>query len=270
MTEVEDVTDAKPISAAAYSTLIKIEDPRPRAEKFPYSCALPSEECLNAIRQGDSVTVEISLPNRLQPAADLKNNVPFEVLSVTSDSVKGLMRIPPDWPASDSDILIELPKWAVKGVAFADPAYKHLAELPRDKYPGWCLFYTWGHPLEKLRLPDTEFLYREEPKTLPENETRPDSGWRISSYSRPMADEDVYLDRVRYLPISLVLEVDDSWLYLIDKPIGSAFKRCTATSFLQTVAPEYGLTRDLEEYCWRALLAKSIAELVPSRKGLGC
>ena len=160
MTEVEDVTDAKPISAAVYSTLIKIEDPRPMAEKFPYSCALPSEECLNAIRQGDSVAVEISLTNRVQLATDLKNDVPFEVLSVTSDSFKGLMRIPPDWPASDSDILIELPKWAVKVVEFADPAYKHLAELPRDKYPDWCLIYTWGDPLEELRLTDAEFLYR--------------------------------------------------------------------------------------------------------------
>ena len=256
MSEVEDVTDAKPISAAVYSTLIKIEDPRPMAEKFRYHCALPSEECLNAIRQGDSVTVKISLPNTVQLATSSNKNVSFEVLSVTSDSFKGLMRIPPDWPASDSDILIELPKWAVKVVEFADPAYKHLAELPRDKYPDWCLIHTWGDRLEELRLTDAEFLYREKPKTSPENETRPDSGWRVSRYSRPMADEDVYLDRVRYVPICVALDVDDSWLYLIDKPIGSAFKRQPATRFLQTVAPQYGLTRDLEEYCWRALLAK--------------
>ena len=37
MTEVEDVTDAKPISAAVYSTLIKIEDPRPMGRKIQVS-----------------------------------------------------------------------------------------------------------------------------------------------------------------------------------------------------------------------------------------
>ena len=46
MTEVEDVTDAKPISAAVYSTLIKIEDPRPMAEKFPYTARCQARNVL--------------------------------------------------------------------------------------------------------------------------------------------------------------------------------------------------------------------------------
>jgi hypothetical protein len=57
----EQVLTIEAIPAPVYRKLIKIEDPRPWAEKLPYSHALPGEECLNAIGKGDSVTIEVSL-----------------------------------------------------------------------------------------------------------------------------------------------------------------------------------------------------------------
>ena len=133
----EGLTILEAIPASMYRKLIKIEDPRPWAGKLPYSHALPGEECLNAIGKGDSVTVQVSLPKGLrpltevngdvsfEPLTEMNGDVSFEVLSVSSEFIEGRMQIPAERPISDADIVVRVPKWAIKDVSFADPKHEH-------------------------------------------------------------------------------------------------------------------------------------------------
>jgi len=74
-----------------------------------------------------------------------------------------------------------------------------------------------------------EYIYREEPDMAEEGDTYPDSGWRI----RGRQDDNragPYEDRkIEYLALGAVLNRDDSFLGLLDQPIGSAFMRNFAT-----------------------------------------
>ena len=160
----------------------------------------------------NSVTVEVSLPNGLRPLTEVNGDVSFEVLSVSSEFIEGRMQIPADWPTSDADIVVRIPKWAIKDASFANPQYEHLAELPCDKYPGWCLLDMCGMPLRVAGTYtiDACYIYREEPKILPDNETRTDTGWRISSCSRPLENDGIYQEKVLYVPTCFALDMDDS------------------------------------------------------------
>jgi hypothetical protein len=256
----EQVLTTEAIPASMYRKLIKIEDPRPWAGKLPYSRALPGEECLNAIGKGDSVAVDVSLPKGLRPLMEVNEDVPFEVLSVSSEFIEGRMQVPAERPTSDSDIVVRIPKWAIKDVSFADPKREHLAESPYDRYPGWCLLDMCGMPLgvAGTYTVDACYIYREEPKILPGNETRIDRGWRISHHPRPMEKEDIYQEKVLYVPTCFALDMDDSWLPLIDSPIGSAFKKNPRTGlFKKADMPLIGITLGLEEDHWKSLLAKA-------------
>ena len=47
----------------------------------------------------------------------------------------------------------------------------------------------------------------------------------------------------KYYPLYLALNKDDSWLHLIDKPVGSAFKRDLKTGlFVEVKAPRSRLS----------------------------
>ena len=61
-----------------------------------------------------------------------------------------------------------------------------------------------------------------------------------------------------YVPTYFALDMDDSWLPLIDSPIGSAFKKNPRTGlFKKTDVPPIGITLGLEEDHWKSLLAKA-------------
>jgi hypothetical protein len=67
-----------------------------------------------------------------------------------------------------------------------------------------------------------EYLYRETPDMSDDDDDHADSGWRIRGDARGVEDAD--FDR-REAALGRVLNADDSWLSLIDAPIGSAFLR---------------------------------------------
>lgn len=70
-----------------------------------------------------------------------------------------------------------------------------------------------------------EYIYREEPETPDEDGKDPDSGWRIRG--RESGDPEDSLDKrkISYVALGVVLNRDDSFLPLIDAPVGSAFAR---------------------------------------------
>jgi len=69
------------------------------------------------------------------------------------------------------------------------------------------------------------FIYREEPEPTREGDKDPDSGWRIRGDARGFGAEEVDKRQIAYVALGAALNRDDSWLSLIDKPIGSAFLR---------------------------------------------
>lgn len=70
-----------------------------------------------------------------------------------------------------------------------------------------------------------EFIYREEPDLTDEGDKYPDSGWRIRGRDNDPRADPIDERKVEYLALGAVLNRDDSFLCLLDQPIGSAFMR---------------------------------------------
>lgn len=58
-----------------------------------------------------------------------------------------------------------------------------------------------------------------------EGDKFPDSGWRVIGDLRNVSEEDIAERKLAYVAIGAVLNRDDSWLHLVDAPVGSAFER---------------------------------------------
>jgi hypothetical protein len=220
----------------------------PLAEKYPYTFGLPNEECLKAIGEGDTVSVMVYWLERPKKPCHFYGGeiVQFEVLSSTPDYIVGRMKMPFDWPTSDSDVVLKFGKWAVVDVNFADAEYQPLAELPQKKYRACCLIDTAArHRKGKIR-----HIFRDEPKRWKDdkdNSEYPDSGWRISGDSSPLCSAEV-----EYESLCWALNWDDSWLSHIDAPVGSAFKKDENTGlFMPDKTPCYSFTREEPEQFWK-------------------
>lgn len=68
-----------------------------------------------------------------------------------------------------------------------------------------------------------EYVYREEPETS--GEDHEDSGWRLRGREGYTTDEQMANRDVSFVALGAVLNRDDSWISLLDSPVGSAFMR---------------------------------------------
>ncbi|WP_423603110.1 immunity protein Imm33 domain-containing protein [Sphingomonas sp. MS122] len=57
------------------------------------------------------------------------------------------------------------------------------------------------------------------------DDTYPDSGWRIRGDYRNISDTEVDEREAAYVALGAVLNRDDSWIRLIDEPVGARFIR---------------------------------------------
>ena len=58
-----------------------------------------------------------------------------------------------------------------------------------------------------------------------EGDKFPDSGWRIRGDTRGSLTEQLRSRKAAYVALGAVLNRDDSWLHLIDEPVGARFEK---------------------------------------------
>jgi hypothetical protein len=199
--------------------LYEVVDPRPIADLAPYTYFLPDPEVLHAIRAGDYVKAVIKAvpPSEKYDAERMW----IEIKSVEEGWLEGeLDSEPQDMPNLVRGSKIRLLLSHAVDVIINNPlrAAALTNKPPSREYWDRCL-------VDKAVLDGdltVEYIYREVPDMGQEDDEFPDSGWRIRGDTRGIP-----LDgrEIAYVALGVVLNRDDSWLHLIDEPIGSRFEK---------------------------------------------
>nr|WP_221230906.1 DUF2185 domain-containing protein [Sphingobium subterraneum] len=196
-------------------------DPRPEAEVAPYTYFLPSENELLALEQGDQVKIIIrSIPESLVWDAE---RMWFTIIAADGERLVGeLDNEPSDIPQIRPGLAVSFNRTDVIDILWNPERRASPPSSPgRREYWARCLVDAC---LIQEHLP-AHFLYREEPELAQGDDKYPDSGWRIRADYRGLTDEEIDAREMQYVALGVPLNCDDSWLHLIDEPIGSAYIR---------------------------------------------
>lgn len=210
-----------------------VDDPRPIAEAAPYTYFLPSENELLALRPGDLVKATLrSVPPSPQWDAE---RMWIEIVLIDGNRLVGELRnVPNDMPQLSFGDTIALHRHDVIDIEWEDGRSIAPPSGPKRRtYWERCL-------VDSCVLNEgvsIHLLYREQPDMAEEGDAYPDSGWRIRGDYRELSDEEIDAREHEYVAIGKVLNADDSWLPLIDAPVGSAFVRNWETGAFE---PERG------------------------------
>jgi hypothetical protein len=197
----------------------EIEDPRPLAAEAPYTFFLPTEAGLAGLAPGDMVKLIL----RAIPASEEwgAERLWFLIEEMDGDLLHGrLQNEPCDIPSLEAGARIAFQRRQVAAIFWneartAEPEGAHPREYWERCRVDRCLIE------ERLRV---HYLFREPPE--PHGDDRfADSGWRIRADYRGVDDAEFDARESKYVALGAVLNVDDSWLHLIDAPVGSAFIR---------------------------------------------
>ncbi|SER59830.1 immunity protein Imm33 domain-containing protein [Sphingobium sp. YR768] len=211
-----------------------IDDPRPIQADAPYTYFLPPPNEIAALRPGDLVKLVIrSHPPGLEWDAE---RMWVEVKTIAPDGWSGaLANTPFDMPQLHEGSLIRFHPFHIIDLLF---------EGDRDIPPRPARREYWDRCLVDSCVLDegvpVYYVYREEPDMTDEKDKYPDSGWRIRGDYRDLTDEELEARPFQYIAIGKVLNADDSWLHLIDSPIGSAWLRNFETGAYEPLDEEGG------------------------------
>lgn len=202
----------------------EIRDPRPIAADAPYTFELPSENELLAVAPGDLV----KLLFRSIPAGEWESERMWVIVTGT-DGVHmtgTLDNEPADMPQLKAGDRISFDRTHIVDISWNEDRATPPPSAP-DGRDYWDRCFVDNAILDGQR--QVEFLYREEPDPPREGDKFPDSGWRIESDPPDAFDVDSDNPPFSYVALGAVLNRDDSWLHLIDEPVGSAFERDPGT-----------------------------------------
>ncbi|NLR98728.1 DUF2185 domain-containing protein [Rhizobium sp. P38BS-XIX] len=202
---------------------IELDDPRPIADEAPYTFFLPLDEELDALKPGDFAKLIVrSIPPSPICSAE---RLWARISSISGLSMTGIIdNHPYDIPQLSIGAQIAFERDHVVAVDFLGDGPVIAPERSRCGYWEHCLVDK--SVIEKRSR--VQFLYREEPDLIRENDRFPDSGWRIRGDEA--FGEEAIADTVSYVALGVVLNADSSWLHLIDAPIGSVFTRDAVTN----------------------------------------
>jgi hypothetical protein len=197
-----------------------LDDPRPIAAEAPYTYFLPAEARLASLEPGDFVKL-VFRPNK--PGLNWEAERMWVLVeSIHADGLRGrLANEPEDVAELHYDDEVRFQRWHVIDIQWSDDRSQPPPFPPApSEYWERCLIdrcVTEGGAR-------VHFLYREEPDPPVEGEPL-DSGWRIRGDYRESSDAEIDTREVEFIALGKVLNIDDSWIHLIDEPVGSCFIR---------------------------------------------
>ena len=192
-------------------------DPRPIAAEAPYTYFPPGRAQLAAVAKDDLVQLvfEIVPPGEKWAAERMW----VAVSAAGPDELVGTLETTPDEARFGRGEEVRFRRHHFIGIHWIDPASAPAADRRRE-YWDRCLVDDCVLDGSEL----VEFVYREAPDMQQEGDQHLDSGWRFRG--RRGSESDEGMERaLSYVALGGVLNRDNSWLHLIDAPIGSAFMR---------------------------------------------
>lgn len=203
------------------SELYEILDPRPIAASAPYTFFLPDAEAIEAVAVGDHVK---AIVRAIPPSEECDaERMWIRITTADTEWLEGVLDSRPlDMPRLSLGSIIRLPRSHVIDLDIVDPVKSALSTIrPKRHY--------WARCLVDQAILDgelaVEYLYRETPDMTKDGDRFPDSGWRIRGDTRGNLISQLGNRKVAYVALGAVLNVDDSWLHLIDEPNGSRFEK---------------------------------------------
>ncbi len=196
---------------------IALNDPRPIAAEAPYTFFMPHPDELAALKPGDGVKAifrqtEGETKYDAERMWTLIERIEAGVVSGTLDSD------PADMPLIEAGMPVAIPLTHVISTAFHKdnprPETPQRREYWERCFVDACVVEGRSH---------IDYLYREDPDMTQEGDEFPDSGWRIRGTQEAIDADSSNGDRPRYIALGAVLNVDDSWIDLIDTEPGHHF-----------------------------------------------
>lgn len=198
----------------------RIEDPRPIAERAPYTFFLPSENELLALAPGDLAKLTfIGIPGGKTYEAE---RMWVMLTQVAGDKLTGrLDNDPLELYQLHAGDIVHFERHQILDICWSDERQQAPPSSPPHR-EYWDRCFVDRCVLDGEAL--VYYLYREAPDDTGDD-AYPDSGWRFRADWRGISDEEFQAREFDYIAIGKVLNADDSWLPLIDAPVGSAFLR---------------------------------------------
>ena len=199
----------------------RINDPRPTAAAAPYTYYLPSENELLAVAPGDVVQIIFeSIPASEKWGAERMWVI---VTAIDGEDMIGTLDNDPfDMPQLKHGDVVSFQRRHIIDIDWAKDRAVPPPPMPERRWY-WDRCFVDDQILEgRLKV---EYLYREEPDPPRDGDKYPDSGWRFRCDTRSLTDGEYENPSFSYIAIGKVLNADDSWLHLIDAPVGSAYLR---------------------------------------------
>ena len=196
-----------------------IQNPQPIAAAAPYTYYLPPTEFLEALAVGDIVKLIFeSIPISYEYGAERMWVIVTERNG--EDLVGTLDNDPFDIPQLNAGDSVTFKTRDIIDIDWNDEALEQRGlKRTRSSYWDRCM-------VDSVVVRDgvpVQYVYREEPDLTQEGDKHPDSGWRIRGDVSLMTDAQCENESADYIALGAVLNADDSWLHLIDSPVGSQF-----------------------------------------------
>ena len=196
-----------------------INDPQPISLSAPYTFYLPPDDYLAAIDKGDIVKLVFEgKPISKEYGAERMWVI---VTKREGDSFEGRLDNDPfDMPQIKSGELVRFTISDIIDIDWTESDLSRKGLRPVQSREYWDRCYVDDCVIND-GVP-VQYLYREAPDKIGDDQF-PDSGWRFRGHRTQMTQEDYDNPKASYIAIGKVLNADDSWVHLIDSPMGSSY-----------------------------------------------